>query len=183
MVNVGLVTALRTPSARQAPRTNVVFPAPSSPATRTTSPGFSDTASFAASASVSAGPVVSETLRPSGPPIGQPAQREAGAEQQQAGGDDQAHVQAGAWELLADRGRGGLRLGGGGRRSGRGCGRRSLRRRCRRLLLRLRLSLPAAARERVLVLLVPGAALGVRCRRRCRGEAQRRCCCGDAVLA
>src|SRR5207248_9323563 len=106
MVNVGLVTALRTPSARQAPRTNVVFPAPSSPATRTTSPGFSDTASFAASAPVSAGPVVSETLRRSVPPIAQPAQREAGAEPQQAGGDDPAHVHAGSRALLADRGRG-----------------------------------------------------------------------------
>src|SRR5689334_13413 len=100
MVKVGLVTALRTPSARAAPRTNVVFPAPNSPATRTTSPGLSDAVSLAASASVSAGPVVSETLVRSGPAIGQPAQRKAGGEQQDAGGDEQADVEAGPRELL-----------------------------------------------------------------------------------
>ena len=39
---VGLVTGCVTPSARQAPRTNVVLPAPSSPETVTTSPGSED---------------------------------------------------------------------------------------------------------------------------------------------
>ena len=37
-MNVGLVTGEVTPSARQAPRTNVVLPEPSSPETLTTSP-------------------------------------------------------------------------------------------------------------------------------------------------
>src|SRR3954470_21136769 len=58
MVKVGLETGSRTPRARAAPRTNVVFPAPSSPETRTTSPGRSRAASRAASASVSAGEFV-----------------------------------------------------------------------------------------------------------------------------
>jgi hypothetical protein len=58
-VKVGLVTAPVTPSDRQAPRTNVVLPDPSSPATVTTSPGRSFPATRAASASVSAGDVVS----------------------------------------------------------------------------------------------------------------------------
>src|SRR4051794_20207313 len=52
MVNVGLVTFAVTPSARQAPRTNVVFPAPSSPLTSTTSPGSSVAARRAPAASV-----------------------------------------------------------------------------------------------------------------------------------
>src|ERR1700742_4709301 len=47
MVNVGLVTGVVTPNARQAPRTNVVLPAP-------TSPGVSEDASCPPSASVSA---------------------------------------------------------------------------------------------------------------------------------
>ena len=38
-MNVGLVTGSSIPSDRQAPRTSVVLPAPSSPRTRTTSPG------------------------------------------------------------------------------------------------------------------------------------------------
>ena len=41
IVNVGLVTGPSTPSARHAPRTNVVLPEPSSPETVTTSPGSS----------------------------------------------------------------------------------------------------------------------------------------------
>ena len=53
-MNVGLVTGPRTPSARQAPRTNVVLPLPSSPLTSTTSPGRSRAASSAPAASVSA---------------------------------------------------------------------------------------------------------------------------------
>ena len=52
---VGLVTRSRTPSAPHAPRTNVVLPEPSSPATVTTSPVASRRASSAASASVSSG--------------------------------------------------------------------------------------------------------------------------------
>src|SRR5205085_8966731 len=55
MVKVGLVTGPVTPRARAAPRTNVVFPEPSSPETVTTSPGSSSAASWAASSSVSAG--------------------------------------------------------------------------------------------------------------------------------
>src|SRR3954451_12328001 len=58
MVKVGLETGPSTPRARAAPRTNVVFPAPSSPETATTSPGRSRAASRAASASVSAGEFV-----------------------------------------------------------------------------------------------------------------------------
>src|ERR1019366_2835277 len=54
MPNVGLVTGPATPSARHAPRTSVVLPAPSSPATSTTSPGDSVVASSAPAASVSA---------------------------------------------------------------------------------------------------------------------------------
>src|SRR5436190_77624 len=59
MVNVGLVTCSWTPSARHAPRTKVVLPLPSSPATVTTSPVSSRSASPAASASVSSGEDVS----------------------------------------------------------------------------------------------------------------------------
>src|SRR5262245_29233744 len=53
-----------TPRARAAPRTNVVFPAPSSPATATTSPRSSRAASRPASAPVSSGEAVTtSTLR------------------------------------------------------------------------------------------------------------------------
>src|SRR5919109_3150259 len=63
MVYVGLVTGASTPSARAAPRTNVVLPAPSSPDTVTTSPGASSRARAAAIASVSSGEVeVSSTM-------------------------------------------------------------------------------------------------------------------------
>ena len=54
-MKVGLVTGSVTPSARHAPRTNVVLPQPSSPETVTTSPGRSSRASAAATASVSSG--------------------------------------------------------------------------------------------------------------------------------
>ena len=54
-MKVGLVTGTVTPSARQAPRTKVVLPLPSSPETVTTSPARSSRASAAATASVSAG--------------------------------------------------------------------------------------------------------------------------------
>src|SRR5258705_6320163 len=60
IVKVGLVTFALTPSARHAPRTNVVLPAPSSPLTRTTSPADSSPASRAPAASVSAGELLEE---------------------------------------------------------------------------------------------------------------------------
>ena len=60
--NVGLVTGPSTPSARSAPRTNVVFPAPSSPETSTTSPGAAGRASRAPSRSVWSGPVVTTAV-------------------------------------------------------------------------------------------------------------------------
>src|SRR3954452_19848390 len=58
MVKVGLVTGAVTPSARAAPRTNVVFPAPNSPSTSTTSPETRRWTSAAPTPSVSSGPVV-----------------------------------------------------------------------------------------------------------------------------
>src|SRR5215831_20366430 len=63
MVNVGLETGPVTPSARAAPRTKVVFPAPSSPATATTSPGRSRAARRAATAPVSSGEAVTTSIR------------------------------------------------------------------------------------------------------------------------
>src|SRR5215203_3645767 len=53
MVKVGEVTGSSTPSARQAPRTRVVLPAPRSPQTTTTAPGSSPAAIRAPNASVS----------------------------------------------------------------------------------------------------------------------------------
>ena len=58
IVKVGLVTGPSTPSARHAPRTNVVFPLPSSPLTRTTSPGVRRPRQLRSGASVSSGPYV-----------------------------------------------------------------------------------------------------------------------------
>ena len=52
-MNVGEITGSPTPSSRQAPRIRVVFPAPSSPDTSTTSPGRSSAASRAPIPSVS----------------------------------------------------------------------------------------------------------------------------------
>src|SRR3954452_9358126 len=60
MVKVGLVTFAVTPSARHAPRTKVVFPAPSSPLTSTTSPARSSAASRAPAASVCSGELLEE---------------------------------------------------------------------------------------------------------------------------
>src|SRR3954468_19928042 len=60
MVKVGLVTFAVTPSGRHAPRTNVVFPAPSSPLTRTTSPASSSAASRAPAASVCSGELLEQ---------------------------------------------------------------------------------------------------------------------------
>src|SRR5918997_502725 len=55
MVKVGLVIGPSTPSERQAPRTSVVFPVPSSPETVTTSPSLRSAARRAPTASVSSG--------------------------------------------------------------------------------------------------------------------------------
>src|SRR3954470_22946379 len=60
IVKVGLVTFAVTPNARQAPRTNVVFPAPSSPLTSTTSPASSPAASRAPAASVCSGELLEQ---------------------------------------------------------------------------------------------------------------------------
>src|SRR6476646_7348726 len=121
MVNVGLVTGPATPSARSAPRTNVVLPAPRSPETSTTSPGRSD----AARASVSAGEAVSVAAIG-----GATAQRQPEGDERHAGQRDGDDVEAGARQLrragrVGGRGLGrGLldrRLGGGRRlRGGRG---------------------------------------------------------------
>src|SRR6266540_897814 len=61
-VYVGLVTGSSTPSARAAPRTNVVLPAPSSPETVITSPDTSSAASAAAMRSVSSGEADSSSI-------------------------------------------------------------------------------------------------------------------------
>src|SRR5262249_31983429 len=63
MVNVGLDTGPVTPSARAAPPTKVVFPAPSPPATATTAPGRRRAASRAATARVSSGEAVTTSIR------------------------------------------------------------------------------------------------------------------------
>src|SRR4051812_12749368 len=188
MVNVGLVTGTSTPSARHAPRTNVVLPAPRSPETRTTSPGSSVAARSAASASVSGAEAVSALaagMRPA--PEGEAAEQEHEADR-----GDREGVEAGARQGLrrgalaggGGRGRRGLRRRGG---RGRGRGRRRLLLLGRRLLgggrrrLRLRLRGGRGA-ERVLVLRVaraaPAAALGERGRR--REERQNRDERGDA---
>src|SRR3954469_4794755 len=96
IVNVGLVTGTRTPSARHAPRTNVVLPAPSSPDTSTTSPGSSVAARSAASASVSCAEAVSALaagMRPA--PEGEAAQQEHEADR-----GDRKDVEAGAGQVL-----------------------------------------------------------------------------------
>src|SRR5213083_1988712 len=103
MLKLGLVTGTSTPSARQAPRTNVVLPAPSSPETSTTSPGPSVAARSAASASVSRAEVVSALapgMRPA--PEGEAAEQEHEADR-----GDREDVEAGAWERLLT---GGARL-------------------------------------------------------------------------
>src|ERR687891_2912682 len=109
MVNVGLVTGPWTPRARAAPRTKVVLPAPSSPETRTTSPGCRRRASCAASASVSAGDAVSVAAMAGAAP-----QHEPGRDERDPGQRQRREVQAGARQLSAAaglrRGRGRLRL-------------------------------------------------------------------------
>src|SRR5215211_4902736 len=154
MVNVGLVTGTPTPRARAAPRTKVVLPAPSSPDTRTTSPGTRRSARRAASASVSAGEAVSASAM-----AGPAAQDEPGGDERDPGQGQRREVQARARQLsaaarLGGRRRGGLLLLGQllvwHRLDGRRLGLR------RGLGGRLRL-------ERVLVLLVARAVLRERC--------------------
>src|SRR5690349_24561366 len=139
-----------TPSARRAPRTKVVLPAPSSPDSRTTSPGRSSRANAAPSASVSSADAVCSA----GSAIGDAApQRQPRQEQQAATGRGQPGLGAGAWQRGGGGGR--ARRGGGRARARLGrrlvCGRAGLR--CGRALgLLLR---PVG--ERVLVLVVAGA--------------------------
>src|SRR5919107_5296868 len=96
MVNVGLVIGPVTPSARQAPRTNVVLPVPISPRSSTTSPGRSSAARAAAAASVSE---ALEVL------IGRAqAQAESREQQREAGEDELARVAAGVGQGAASRG-------------------------------------------------------------------------------
>src|SRR4051812_15238126 len=105
MVNVGLVTGPATPSAWQAPRTNVVFPAPISPRTSTRSPGASLAARSAAAASVASG---LELL------IGRAhAQAGTGQHEREAGQEHEAQVAAGVGQVARR-----------GRRRGRRAGRR-----------------------------------------------------------
>src|SRR5271155_5065597 len=110
MPKLGLVTGSVTPSARAAPRTNVVLPAPSSPRTSTTSPGRRRSASCAPIASVSCGPFVSTRLAPGGAwgsggsCISRAhTQREADKQQGPADDDQRRHVGAGEGELLGVR--------------------------------------------------------------------------------
>src|SRR5204863_4665444 len=81
IVKVGLVIGPLTPRRRQAPRTNVVFPAPISPETRITSPGRRSAAARAPIASVSSGPAVSN--RSGSEPLIGGAQAQADAEQEE----------------------------------------------------------------------------------------------------
>src|SRR5215213_10926684 len=148
MVKVGLVTGPVTPSARSAPRTNVVLPAPSSPESSTTSPGRSSRASSAPSASVSAADAVCSA----GDAIGGAApERQARHEQHPAAGRDETGVGPGARERRRGRrdARGGRGGAGVGLRRGflGGC---ALLRRGRALGLR------GLVPERVLVLIVAG---------------------------
>src|SRR3954468_3198100 len=99
MVKVGLVTGTPTPSARAAPRTKVVLPAPSSPETRTTSPARRPSASRAARASVSAAESVSVAAMGGAATQRQPGEHQRHADQRQ--GHD---VEAGARELALGRG-------------------------------------------------------------------------------
>src|SRR3954454_12335183 len=177
------------PSARHAPRTNVVLPAPRSPETRTTSPGSSVAARSAASASVSGAEAVSALaagMRPA--PEGEAAEQENKADR--GAGED---VEAGARQRL---GRGALAGGGRGRlrlrlrrRGGRGRGRRGARRRLlllgRRLLgggrLRRRLGFRGGRRaERILVLRIARAAAALGERGRGHEERRKRDEHGDA---
>src|SRR3954470_24224698 len=108
MVNVGLVTGPVAPSAPRGPRARGVFPVPSSPCRRTTSPGRSVAASAAPRASVASGEVVRTGPLGAGIAGAQPqAQADAAEEQRDAGGDEPALVEARARQL-AGGGRGGV---------------------------------------------------------------------------
>src|SRR3954470_18480840 len=113
---VGDVIGPVTPSARRAPRTNVVFPAPSSPETSTTSPGFRPAASSAPARSVASGPSVTEAR----------TERDAGTQQEHAAERERPRVDARVGQRIGRRRRGRLRAGGGrggrGRLRGRGSG-------------------------------------------------------------
>src|SRR3954462_1629437 len=170
--NVGDVTGPSKPSACRAPRTTVLLPAPSSPETRTTSPGCRRAASSAPARSGSPGAAVSSVRLTEAQP-----QRQAGAEQERAPEARQPGVGArvgkrgrrragGRLRARGRGGRGGGRLRGGGRRGGRrlrGGGRRGGRRRRARARGGRGRRLVGAERLRVLV---AAGALGVRCRGR-----------------
>src|SRR3954468_13722236 len=98
--NVGDVTGPSTPRLCSAPRTNVVLPAPSSPETRTTSPGFRPAASCAPAAFVASGPALRSTRLTKAR-----AERLAGAEQEPPAGGGQPVVGAGVRQLRPRRGR------------------------------------------------------------------------------
>src|SRR3954447_20372623 len=101
MVNVGLTTGSATPSALAAPRTKVVFPAPSSPETSTTSPAERRSASFAPAASVSAGPEDRSGKRPThAAPQADAGDHDPGPQQRQ-----DARIRARACELARACGR------------------------------------------------------------------------------
>ena len=87
--NVGDVTGPSTPRLRSAPRTNVVLPAPSSPETSTTSPGFRRAASCRPGALGVFG-----SRRELSRVTEARAQREAGAQQQRPAGGGQPVVDA-----------------------------------------------------------------------------------------
>src|SRR5918995_4845639 len=109
MVNVGLVIGPSTPSARAAPRTNVVFPVPISPDTSTTSPGRRRDARSAPADSVAAGPSDrSSANRAQADPQAGAGEDEPGAEQRH-----EPRLGAGAGQLAGRRARlGSLRLAG-----------------------------------------------------------------------
>src|SRR4051794_35883776 len=111
-MNVGDVTGPSTPRLCNAPLTKVLFPAPSSPDTRTTSPGRNSAASRAPARSVSSGDSVTEA---------QP-ERHAGAQQQRAAQPGNPRVDARIGQRRAGLRALRLRLGGGAGRGGRGRG-------------------------------------------------------------
>src|SRR4051794_38361720 len=173
MVNVGLVTGVVTPSARQAARTNVVLPVPISPRTSTTSPGRNRAASSSAAAPVASG---LELL------IGRAqAQAGTGQQQRQAGKDDQARIAARVGQR-ARRDAGGhraRRAGGRARRRRAAAQVRVLREpvvargaRAARLRARRGRAAAVAVGERIVVLIVPGAAGALA--ERPRGQGKRR---------
>src|SRR3954447_18423490 len=163
MVNVGLVTGPATPSARQAPRTNVVFPAPISPRTSTRSPGASRAASSPAAVSVASG---LELL------IGRAhAQAGTGQHEREAGEEHQAQVAAGVRQVAGagrSRGRRARRRGPAAARGAAAVAEARVLREAAVVALRARPRVVAApvaaaargragvARERIAVLIVAG---------------------------